>query len=353
MFCITETHLVEKEDLEIEGYEIYRNDRDSDGGGVLIGIQKQLDNLVTIVEEKKDTVETLWMVLDNDQVAIRVGVIYAPQESRTTLEKYEEMYQSIGNQILLAKQNNQKLMLVGDFNCKIGQTIKGNNEEVTKSGKIFNEMITKNKLMVLNSMEDCKGVWTREEGGTKSVLDYIVIDKEDERAVDNIMVDEDKEFAPVAGDTSVTSDHNALIAEVNWLIESEGVKETPRTTITKKGYKQIEAGIKQRNLIDIFKKDEPVQELYQEFKDEVNKLVKENQIKVKKNNKRKTIRLLIKAKKNIKGNMRKDWAKLSKEEKHVLVARMKILDEEIKKEGQKQFQQKLEKVVNRLNEEME
>ena len=136
----------------------------------MIEIQKQLDNLVTIVEEKKDTVETLWMVIDNDQVAIRVGVIYAPQESRTTLEKYEEMYQSIGNQILLAKQNNQKLMLVGDFNCKIGQTIKGNKEEVTKSGKIFNEMITKNKLMVLNSMEECKGVWTREEGGTKSVL---------------------------------------------------------------------------------------------------------------------------------------------------------------------------------------
>ena len=284
MFCITETHLMEKEKIKIEGYKIYRNDRDKDGGGILVGIQKQLKNLVTIVEKNKGIEESLWMVIDNKQVPVRVGVIYAPQESRTAKDKYEEMYESIGNQILLAKQNNQKLMMLGDFNCKVGTTIKGNSVEVSKSGKIFNELIEKNKLLVLNTMECCEGTWTREEGGTRSVLDYIVINQEDEGAVAEIMVDEGKEFAPVTMDPSITSDHNAIIAKLNWLIESKSCKKVPRTTITKKGYKQIEIGIKQRNLVDIFKKDEPVEKLYQEFKGEVNRLVEENQIFVKKNN---------------------------------------------------------------------
>ena len=36
MVCITETHLIDEEKLEIEGYEPFRNDRNKDGGGIYI-----------------------------------------------------------------------------------------------------------------------------------------------------------------------------------------------------------------------------------------------------------------------------------------------------------------------------
>jgi hypothetical protein len=43
VFAITETHLGERSELEIEGYkEIFRNDRDIYGGGVLIGVKDTL-----------------------------------------------------------------------------------------------------------------------------------------------------------------------------------------------------------------------------------------------------------------------------------------------------------------------
>ena len=38
IICIAETHLSETDDIKIEGYEIYRNDRNNKGGGVLIAI---------------------------------------------------------------------------------------------------------------------------------------------------------------------------------------------------------------------------------------------------------------------------------------------------------------------------
>ena len=349
MFCITETHLIKKEDIKIEGYKIKRNDRDKDGGGIMIGIQKKLKNIITIVEKHRNVEESLWMVIDNKQVAIRVGVIYAPQESRTAIDGYEEMYQNIEKQILLAKQNNQKLMLMGDFNCKIGHSIKGNNAEVSKSGKFFNKMVENNKLLVLNAMEKCSGTWTREEGGSKSVLDYLVINQGDERDVVEMMVDEEKEFAPETMNTEndgVTSDHNAIKAELNWLIETQKIKQAPRTTITKKGYKKIEEGIKERGLINIFNKDEPVEKLYLEFKEEVNQLVEKNQTKVKKINRRKSVRMLIKAKKSLRKKIKEDRENLDRDDKYRLVARMKIIEEAIKDEGHKQYQQKIEKVVN-------
>ena len=74
------------------------------------------------------------------------------------------MYHGIENQILLAKQNKQKLLMLGDFNCKVGQSIKENTVEVSKSGKIFNKMVEKNQLVVVNAMEKCRGTWTRKEG---------------------------------------------------------------------------------------------------------------------------------------------------------------------------------------------
>ena len=271
IFCITETHLMEKEEIEIEGYKIFDNNRDQDGGGVMIGVQNQLKDIVTMVEKHKGVEESLWIVIDNKQVAIRLGVIYAPQESRTSKERYKEMYQNIEEQILIAKEKNQKLLMMGDFNCKIGKVIEGNTDEVSLSGRLFNKMIAKNKLLVLNGWENCKGIWTREEGGSRNVLDYIVIDQEDAKAVMEMTIDEKNEVAPTTVE-NVTSDHHVIMATLNWLVEVQQEKQAPRSIIKKEGYQKIREGIKDRKLVEIFTKDEPVEILYKEFKESIDQL---------------------------------------------------------------------------------
>ena len=339
---------MEEEKIEVDGYDTsLRNDRDKDGGGILIGIQNQLKGIITVVEKHSGVEESLWITLDNKQVAIRLGVIYAPQESRTSKEKYKEMYEHLEEQILLAKQKNQKLLLMGDFNCKIGNVIKGNTTEVSLAGRIFNKMIEKNKLLVLNGLERCNGIWTREEGGSRNILDYVIIDQGDEDAVVDMTVDEKKEAAPTTMEGS-KSDHNVIMATLNWLIEAQQKKQAPKTIINKKGYQKIRKGIKDRNLVEIFNNDKPVEILYQEFKEEVNKLVDENKTEVKKKNPRKSIRILIKAKKDIKKKIKVERKNLSKADKFRMIARIKMLDNEIKEESFQQNKQKLDKVVTRL-----
>ena len=47
--------------------------------------------------------------------------------------------------------------------------------------------------------------------------------------------------APTTND-GVTSDHNAIMATPNWLIEAQQKKQAPRTMINRKGYKKIKKG---------------------------------------------------------------------------------------------------------------
>ena len=127
VFCIAETHLLKTEDLQFEGYTPFRNDRENrGGGGIIIFVRTELEKICTIVEKGNEIGETLWVAIDNGKTKIRLGVIYAPQESRTSKEEYKILYEQIKNQILLARERQQKILLMGDFNCKIGNVIEGN-----------------------------------------------------------------------------------------------------------------------------------------------------------------------------------------------------------------------------------
>ena len=345
MICITETHLMEKEILEIDGYTPLRNDRNKDGGGIVIYVENKLKHITTIVEKKKDVEEALWVVVDNSKFALRLGVVYAPQESRTSAEEYEEMYESIGEQILMAKQKDQKLLLMGDFNCKIGERIKGNTEEVSRSGKNFLNMIKSNKLFIVNETEKRTGLWTREEGGSKSVLDYMIVNKEDEAAITEMIIDEEKQYAPfrITENQEKTSDHNTVITTFNWLIDSEEKREI-KTVLTKKGYSKVRKEMNERKLSRIWSKEQPFEQSFHEWKNEMDTIVEKNVTRVKTQNKRKDIKILIRAKKQLK----RESKLTTKEERRKIVARIKTIDEAIKKEDNNQYRNKISRVVTKL-----
>ena len=207
-------------------------------------------------------------------------------------------------------------------------------------------MLKDNKLLMINGTEKCSGLWTREENGSRSVLDYIAVNQEDEAAVLDMMIDERKEYAPTRSEKSkehVTSDHHTLVAKFNWMIDEEEPKQQ-KTVITTKGYGRIREEMNSRKISKIWEKDEPFEDVYGEWKQEINKMVEKHSTKVRKHNKRKNIKELIKAKRNL----RMESKEATKEERYKIVTKIKIIDEEIKKEDQKQFLGKIEKVVTRL-----
>ena len=136
--------------------------------------------------------EMLWLVVNNNRQSIRIGIIYAPQESRTTLEKIKLVYQRIQTEIDKANINQQNIIIIGDFNAKVGQKVRGNNKEISKAGKLLIKMVKDNKLNIVNNNPIAEGLWTRIDEKTKSVLDYVIIKQQDEHCIKKMNIDEDK-----------------------------------------------------------------------------------------------------------------------------------------------------------------
>jgi len=113
--CLVETHLKgEKIEDEFPDYEIVRNDRTKaeEGGGILIAVRKEVAKNMIEIERTEEEEETLWVKVDNNQVKLRIGVIYAPQESRTNIETLRRMYNGIQAQAKIAKKQGEEIFVV-------------------------------------------------------------------------------------------------------------------------------------------------------------------------------------------------------------------------------------------------
>ena len=76
----------------------------------------------------------MWVQIDNQKISINIGVIYAPQENVTPVRELEKLYESLTKEIQEAREHKQQVIVLGDFNAKVGAAIQGNKETITKGG---------------------------------------------------------------------------------------------------------------------------------------------------------------------------------------------------------------------------
>ena len=88
-----------KDKVAMEGYTIYRNDRNSDGGGVLIAIKDVSKGIMVEESNSKRKEESIWLSLTNNKTKIRIGIVYNPQENKTTKDELQVVYGRIEPEI--------------------------------------------------------------------------------------------------------------------------------------------------------------------------------------------------------------------------------------------------------------
>ena len=297
----------ENERVEIEGYKFFYNSNKQGQGGIIIGVKKELGGITIETERVLGEYQSLWVRIDNSRNKINIGCIYAPQESRTKIGVFREMYEHINKRINKAKHDDEKIVITGDFNAKIGNMIKGNREEVTKSGKLLKKMAMEQELSILNSINKCRGKWTRISGKEKSIIDYVMVFQEDERYVSSMKIDEDKEDTPRyrEGKKTIYSDHCALITEIGWTQANTERYTTQKEelVINERALEKFNRETEQGELAEIMSTDEDVNSKYKKWQEKLTEIIKKSSEKRKKGKETrlKAVKKLTNIKKTIRG----------------------------------------------------
>jgi len=105
--CITETHLKNTDSFKINGYKIYRTDRDSihSSGGVAILIKKSIKHHQATIP-KMINLEAIAIILPTDRHEIKVISAYNPPNKRIQSKDVAELF------------NEKPTILLGDLNSK-------------------------------------------------------------------------------------------------------------------------------------------------------------------------------------------------------------------------------------------
>ena len=64
------------------------------------------------------------------------------------------MYNNISKQFSIAQKERQRVLILGDFNAKVGISIEGNKPTVTKEGRQLMKMTKNYDLVIINKEKE-------------------------------------------------------------------------------------------------------------------------------------------------------------------------------------------------------
>ena len=211
--CITETKLKGLPPiLENHTWET-RNRTSVQGGGVAIIISKDLAKNTKRIENLEHAdIEKMWIELEICNQKKYIGIYYGKQE-KTHADTVEREIDELTTEINRLKQQGG-IILTGDFNAKIGISQPKCTQKNSRNGKFLENLINETGLIPI-STNASRGIWTRQnrtKHTEKSVIDYILVDENTLKQMEEIIVDEEGTHR-IFGKKE--SDHNTILLTIN------------------------------------------------------------------------------------------------------------------------------------------
>ena len=191
------------------------------GGGILLAVLQELSP--ALVRDGGEDVEAVTVVINVKKMQIVCTSAYGPQEN-DSIEKNTRFWEYLDEDAKSAENEGKGFILQGDLNSWLGKThIKKDHREQNENGKLMADFLERNQLTVVNSLNLCKGTFTRirkrKDISEKSILDFFVVCKRILPHITSMHIDEDKQniltnYSQVKkGGHAVDSDHVPL--EIN------------------------------------------------------------------------------------------------------------------------------------------
>lgn len=202
---ICETKVDDKYKINIPGYSVYRNDRNSRGGGVAIAVKDNIQHVEVILEENS-SIESVGILIKNRDTDLFVVESYIPPAVVLKNQDLDKLFNKY-----------PKTIVMGDFNCRRPEW---NCTTGNQNGKELLEYCLNNNINIIAPLE-CTNY---PPVGQPGIIDFFLSRNMDNKLTDPIVRQElSSDHNPV--ETIINEEHENL-AEVensdynkaNWLL---------------------------------------------------------------------------------------------------------------------------------------
>ena len=220
--CMQETGLRGKRKGKIiKGYKRVTQNRqtgDKKGGGLEIQIKTGIRyHIWEGIEVRNDQLriikhERLWVILKGKEQDIAILNTYMATDKLQHEEWNIALNMLINSEIETIKRLGHEIIIAGDFNAHIKHEdggVKEASQTTNRNGNRLINMCGKNNLEIMNANKICTGKWTRTEGDSKTVIDYILSTRKTATCIEDMVIDEGKKW-------DIGVDHNWLRVTVKW-----------------------------------------------------------------------------------------------------------------------------------------
>ena len=223
-FFIQESKTKRKNKIKIPNYVIFEQIRkESAGGGLITAVHENLEP-VSVCDGMSDE-EVLVVEAKLKNKIVRLINAYGPQED-TPEEKKNSFFHKLDEEVKRAKVTGAMICMELDANSKLGpMIISGDPHPQSKNGKLLEDLVNDNDLVVVNGLDICQGKITRFrktiKRTEKSIIDFFIVCKSFLTLITQMTVDEEgvyslTKFSTKKGVKSIKkSDHNLLILELD------------------------------------------------------------------------------------------------------------------------------------------
>ena len=349
---VQETKVTRKNQFNVPGYEFFEKPRiGKGGGGVMIGVRKDIDGVPVVVSNHDEDVEILVIEIVLKAMTIRFLTGYGLQEGAPE-DEINKFYAAFEEEVIRCEQDGCGLIAELDFNAKLGmEIIKGDPNPMSVNGRLMWEIVQRQECTVVNATELCKGTLTRsrmkKDIKEESVLDYVIVNARIQPFLQQMEIDEAKAkaLARFQKGRAVTSDHNTLTCTFNIPVDK---KPPPRTEVYRLRNEEELIQYREKTthtdkFTRCFTKDGDIAEEGKKWMKEVNKTIKScfKKIRIRPNHKRKQSdgQKKLEERKNI---LKRLSSTNSKREKHELEDELSKIEQDISEEHR-------EKLINIIN----
>ena len=211
--------------IDVDGYnveEVNRSDTAGDKGGGGIAIYTKKGMIFTEHHPKIENPdhifvrnERVWRLVHSSNSKTAICGVYAgfqASDDRNSLWN-DILFSVLKSEIVNLRNNGYRVILLGDMNSHVGCApnvgIAGNHAPINRNGTRFLKFLEESHCIHVNGQQHLtQGLWTRQQGGVSTVLDYAVVSSEHIGSVNSMVIDD-------RGKYGTGSDHNWIFLTVN------------------------------------------------------------------------------------------------------------------------------------------